>query len=309
MRVHRGVNIAIEDLSVFKENLPSTALFDFLSPVDDSLSLTISILCLLCSRTRSCVKILSLNIIRKDSQQNHSVSAILVFGDSTSDPGNNNFILTPFKGNFPPYGRDFPNRIPTGRFTNGLLASDLIARYLGVKDNVPPYLDPSLTVHDLSTGVSFASAGSGYDPLTPTISNVIPLPRQLEYFREYKTRLAAKFGEKRTMEIVNNALYIVSAGTNDFVVNYFTLPIQRHKYSLPSYMEFVMNKQLDFLENQFLYGSLQEKGEQVTDFSPATFVAGEYALNDKNKFYVAPILVENLVKNADFSPEMSLGEK
>ena len=62
----------------------------------------------------------------KDSQQNHSVSAILVFGDSTSDPGNNNFILTPFKGNFPPYGRDFPNRIPTGRFTNGLLASDLI---------------------------------------------------------------------------------------------------------------------------------------------------------------------------------------
>ncbi|PWA48680.1 GDSL-like Lipase/Acylhydrolase superfamily protein [Artemisia annua] len=184
----------------------------------------------------------------KDSQQNHSVSAILVFGDSTSDPGNNNFILTPFKGNFPPYGRDFPNRIPTGRFTNGLLASDLIARYLGVKDNVPPYLDPSLTVHDLSTGVSFASAGSGYDPLTPKISNVIPLPRQLEYFREYKTRLAAKFGQKRTMEIVNNALYIVSAGTNDFVVNYFTLPIQRHKYSLPSYMDFVMNKQLDFLE-------------------------------------------------------------
>ena len=80
------------------------------------------------------------------------------------------------------------------------------------------------------------------------LQNVIPLPRQLEYFREYKTRLAAKFGQKRTMEIVNNALYIVSAGTNDFVVNYFTLPIQRHKYSLPSYMDFVMNKQLDFLE-------------------------------------------------------------
>ncbi|KAI3743680.1 hypothetical protein L1987_56742 [Smallanthus sonchifolius] len=177
------------------------------------------------------------------------VSAVLVFGDSTSDPGNNNFILTPFKGNFPPYGRDYPNKKPTGRFTNGLLASDMIARYLGVKDNVPPYLDPSLTVHDLMTGVSFASAGSGFDPLTPTISNVIPLPRQLEYFREYKTRLAAKFGKARTMEIVNNALYIVSAGTNDFVVNYFTLPVRRQKYSLPSYMDFVMNKQLDFLQS------------------------------------------------------------
>ncbi|KAM0048875.1 putative triacylglycerol lipase [Helianthus debilis subsp. tardiflorus] len=187
--------------------------------------------------------------------QNPKVSAVLVFGDSTSDPGNNNFILTPFKGNFPPYGRDFPNKKPTGRFTNGMLASDMIARYLGVKDNVPPYLDPSLTVHDLMTGVSFASAGSGFDPLTPTISNVIPLPRQLEYFREYKTRLVAKLGERKTMELVNNALYIVSAGTNDFVVNYFTLPIRRHKYTLPGYMDFVMNNEMDFIQDLWNEGA------------------------------------------------------
>lgn len=44
------------------------------------------------------------------------------------------------------------------------------ARYVGVKEYVPPYLDPTLTIEDLMTGVSFASAGSGFDPLTPTIS-------------------------------------------------------------------------------------------------------------------------------------------
>lgn len=54
------------------------------------------------------------------------VSAIFIFGDSTSDPGNNNFILTPFKGNFPPYGQDFANHVPTGRFTNGRLSNDFI---------------------------------------------------------------------------------------------------------------------------------------------------------------------------------------
>ncbi|KAL4585669.1 hypothetical protein LXL04_010293 [Taraxacum kok-saghyz] len=182
------------------------------------------------------------------TQINHKVSAVLVFGDSTSDPGNNNYILTPFKGNFPPYGRDFANQKPTGRFTNGLLTSDLVARYLGVKDNIPPYLDPSLTIHDLMTGVSFASAGSGYDPLTPTISNVIPLQRQLEYFREYKVRLTAKLGVRRAQEIINNAVYLVSAGTNDFVVNYFTLPVRRQEFSLPSYMDFLMNKELEFLQ-------------------------------------------------------------
>lgn len=46
----------------------------------------------------------------------------------------------------------------------------LAARYVGVKDYVPPYLDSSLTMEELMTGVSFASAGSGFDPLTPTIS-------------------------------------------------------------------------------------------------------------------------------------------
>jgi hypothetical protein len=41
---------------------------------------------------------------------------------------------------------------------------------LGLKELVPPYLDPNLSDEELMTGVSFASAGSGFDPLTPTLS-------------------------------------------------------------------------------------------------------------------------------------------
>lgn len=59
----------------------------------------------------------------------NSVSAIFVFGDSTSDPGNNNFIGTSFRSNFPPYGKDFTNHTATGRFTNGLLANDFIGKF------------------------------------------------------------------------------------------------------------------------------------------------------------------------------------
>lgn len=57
---------------------------------------------------------------------NNTVSAILVFGDSIVDPGNNNYITTIFKSNFKPYGRDFLNHTPTGRFTNGRLFTDYI---------------------------------------------------------------------------------------------------------------------------------------------------------------------------------------
>ncbi|GJZ33627.1 hypothetical protein Tco_0579063 [Tanacetum coccineum] len=74
------------------------------------------------------------------------------------------------KSNFPPYGRDFVNHVPTGRFTNGRLVSDFIASYGGVKDIVPAYLDPTLRIEDLMTGVTFASAGTGFDPMTAILS-------------------------------------------------------------------------------------------------------------------------------------------
>lgn len=35
---------------------------------------------------------------------------------------------------------------------------------------MPAYLDPNLKPQDLVTGVSFASGGSGYDPLTPKVA-------------------------------------------------------------------------------------------------------------------------------------------
>ncbi|THF98685.1 hypothetical protein TEA_026774 [Camellia sinensis var. sinensis] len=184
----------------------------------------------------------------KQKGLNNSVKAILVFGDSTVDPGNNNHIGTIFKSNFLPYGRDFPNQVPTGRFCNGRLATDFIARYVGVKEYLPPYLDSTLSIDELLGGVSFASAGSGFDPLTPLISNVISLPKQLEYFKEYQARLEMVIGKKRTKNLINNALYLVSAGTNDFVMNYFAMPIRRKSYSLPSYMELLLQQVQQFVQ-------------------------------------------------------------
>ncbi|WCJ27130.1 GDSL esterase/lipase At5g45960 [Euphorbia peplus] len=192
---------------------------------------------------------------RLKSNLNHSVSAVIVFGDSTVDSGNNNFVPTIFRGNFPPYGIDFPNQVPTGRFTNGRLATDFVASYVGVKEFVPPYLDPSLSVEELMSGVSFASAGTGFDPLTPKISNVVPISKQMEYFKEYKKRIEEAIGKARMEDHIKRALYIISAGTNDFVVNYFTLPIRRKTFSLPAYEHFILHNSLQFLQELFDEGA------------------------------------------------------
>ncbi|KAF5189057.1 GDSL esterase/lipase [Thalictrum thalictroides] len=109
------------------------------------------------------------------------VPAIIVFGDSTVDAGNNNYISTLLKSNFKPYGRDFPGGVPTGRFSNGRVPTDFISQAFGCKPTIPAYLDPQYTIKDFATGVCFASAGSGYDNVTSDIASVIPLWKELEY--------------------------------------------------------------------------------------------------------------------------------
>uniref|UniRef100_A0A7N0UQA2 GDSL esterase/lipase n=1 Tax=Kalanchoe fedtschenkoi TaxID=63787 RepID=A0A7N0UQA2_KALFE len=166
------------------------------------------------------------------------VSAIFVFGDSTVDPGNNNFLVTEVKSNFPPYGHSFMGGRPTGRFTDGRLVTD----FIGLKDYIPPYLDPTLSLEELKTGVSFASAASGYDPLTATLTNVLPISSQLEYFREYKAKMEKAVGKTETDNIIRNSAIVISAGTNDFILNYLTLPVRQETYSISEYQEFLISQ-------------------------------------------------------------------
>ncbi|XP_065627478.1 GDSL esterase/lipase EXL1-like [Quercus suber] len=100
---------------------------------------------------------------------NETIPAVIMFGDSIVDTGNNNGLTSVVKCDFPPYGRDFNGGMLTGRFSNGKVPSDFLVEELGIKDLLPAYRDPSLQPKDLLTGVSFASGGTGYDPLTPKI--------------------------------------------------------------------------------------------------------------------------------------------
>ncbi|KAF8026069.1 hypothetical protein BT93_F2783 [Corymbia citriodora subsp. variegata] len=184
-----------------------------------------------------------------------SVSAVFVFGDSTVDTGNNDYINTPSKGNVPPYGKDFVNHTPTGRFSNGRLISDLIAAHYGVKELLPPYLDPALSTKDLITGVCFASAGSGYDPLTARIRNVISVEKQLQYFKAYRRRLEMAVGKDRTRNIINEALFVISCGTNDFINNYYGLPFRRQSFTPQMYRRFILNHVKNFTQTLLNQGA------------------------------------------------------
>lgn len=63
-------------------------------------------------------------------QNTKKFSCILVFGDSSVDPGNNNHLNTSFKANFPPYGKNLFHGQCSGRFTNGKLPTDMTGTLL-----------------------------------------------------------------------------------------------------------------------------------------------------------------------------------
>ncbi|XP_021970909.1 GDSL esterase/lipase At5g45960 isoform X2 [Helianthus annuus] len=180
--------------------------------------------------------------------KNVSVQAVLAFGDSTMDPGNNNYIKALFKANFPPYGKDFMGGTPTGRFSNGKIVTDVFAKELGVKEYLPAYLDPSIQDKDLQTGVSFASAGSGYDPLTTTITSAIPLPVQLDMFKQYMGKLIKKNGKEVANNIISNSVFFISASSNDFLLNYFSFPTRRSQYDVRAYNDMLVKQAVGFVQ-------------------------------------------------------------
>ncbi|KAG2655390.1 hypothetical protein PVAP13_1KG008180 [Panicum virgatum] len=143
---------------------------------------------------------------------------MLVFGDSTVDPGNNNRLQTAAKANFLPYGVSFYGGMPTGRFSNGRLVTDILAEKLGIGGSIPGFLDPKLKPGQLVTGVSFASAGSGYDDATAKRSNVLSFSNQIQGLLRYK----------RKLKLVRKATFFISAGTTDLLFHYLpsNLPAQ-----------------------------------------------------------------------------------
>ncbi|KAF5735928.1 hypothetical protein HS088_TW14G00058 [Tripterygium wilfordii] len=169
---------------------------------------------------------------------NETVPAVIVFGDSIVDPGNNNYMTTIIKCNFPRYGKDFMGGQPTGRFSNGRIPSDLLAETFGVKKLVPPYLDPNLDIQDLVTGVSFASG-------------VLSLSDQLDLFKDYLSKIKQakdEEGEDTVGNILAKGIFIVCTGSDDIANTYFPTPTRKLHYDINSYTDFLVKSASTFYQ-------------------------------------------------------------
>lgn len=183
------------------------------------------------------------------------VPAMFIFGDSVVDAGNNNHLYTIIKANFPPYGRDFVHHKPTGRFCNGKLASDLTAENLGFTSYPPAYLSKKARGKNLLIGANFASAASGYYETTAKLYHAIPLSQQLGNYKEYQNKIVGIAGKSNASSIISGAIYLISAGSSDFVQNYYINPLLYKVYTPEQFSDLLIQSYTSFIEDLYKLGA------------------------------------------------------
>ncbi|CAL4939089.1 unnamed protein product [Urochloa decumbens] len=149
--------------------------------------------------------------------------AAFIFGDSLVDAGNNNYIVSLSRANYPPNGIDFIDHQPTGRYTNGRTIVDILGQEMGLGGFVPPYMSPNTTGDAVMRGVNYASGGGGILNQTGSIfGGRLNLDAQIDNYANSRHDLIARHGEVAAVSLLRGALFSVTMGSNDFLNNYLT---------------------------------------------------------------------------------------
>ncbi|KAG7017443.1 GDSL esterase/lipase [Cucurbita argyrosperma subsp. argyrosperma] len=136
---------------------------------------------------------------------NSNPRKLFVFGDSYVDTGNNRKPAA--KSWQYPYGVTFPGK-PTGRFSDGRVLTDYLAKYLKVKSPIP-YKWRKVGYGQLKYGMNFAYGGTGVFNtfvMSPNMST------QIDFFQQL-------IGESTfTSQDLQSSVALVSLAGNDYSV-------------------------------------------------------------------------------------------
>ncbi|XP_043711417.1 GDSL esterase/lipase At1g71250-like [Telopea speciosissima] len=147
------------------------------------------------------------------------VPAMFVFGDSSVDNGNNNFLSSIAKSNYMPYGIDFYQG-PTGRFSNGRTVVDMLGEMLGLP-YVPPYADPTTSGARILGGVNYASAAAGILEETGRhYGERYSLNKQVLNFEDTLNQLRSQINPSYLPQFLAKSIAVMVFGSNDYINNY-----------------------------------------------------------------------------------------
>ncbi|GAU31756.1 hypothetical protein TSUD_22020 [Trifolium subterraneum] len=158
----------------------------------------------------------------------HRSKKLFVFGDSYVDTGNTNKSKP---GSWKePYGITSPGK-PTGRFSDGRVLTDFIAKYLRLRTPITHRLwDYTVPKHSLKYGMNFAYGGTG---VFDTSSSGPNMTAQIDIFNQLVQE------NVYTLSDITNSIAYVSVAGNDY--NYY-LATNGSLPGFPSFIASVVNQ-------------------------------------------------------------------
>ncbi|WCJ31041.1 GDSL esterase/lipase At2g23540 [Euphorbia peplus] len=161
-------------------------------------------------------------------EDENTLGASFIFGDSLVDAGNNNYLQTLSKADIRPNGIDFKasGGIPTGRYTNGRTIGDIVGEELGIPNYAIPFLAPNASGKAILYGVNYASGGGGIMNATGRIFvNRIGMDIQVDNFNITRKQFDKLLGASKARDyIMKRSIFSITIGANDFLNNYL-LPV------------------------------------------------------------------------------------
>ncbi|KAL8482340.1 hypothetical protein ACS0TY_028494 [Phlomoides rotata] len=171
-------------------------------------------------------------------------SALFVFGDSLVDNGNNNFLNSIAKSNYPPYGIDSTRRLPTGKFSNGNTFIDYLGAWLGLAAP-PPFADPATTGARILGGVNYASAAAGIlDESGQHYGERYSLSQQVVNFETTLSQLRTMMTPSNLRTHLSSSIAVLVFGSNDYINNYLmpTMYPSSFNYSPSQFANLLINR-------------------------------------------------------------------
>ncbi|TYH32303.1 hypothetical protein ES288_A01G242100v1 [Gossypium darwinii] len=80
----------------------------------------------------------------------------------------------------------------------------------------------------------------------------ITLTQQLNYYREYQAKLVNMAGNDGASNIVSGAIHLLSAGSSDYIQNYYINPLVNRIYTPDQFSDILIRSYTTFIQN--LYG-------------------------------------------------------
>jgi phospholipase/lecithinase/hemolysin len=87
------------------------------------------------------------------------------------------------------------------------------------------------------------------------LQDAITLTQQLAYYKEYRSKLAAVASQARAHAILSDALYAVSAGTGDFIQNYYKNASLSRRYDVDRYCDLLVGIFSGFVDELYELGA------------------------------------------------------